>query len=93
MTLADPTGGAMGSRAFRDSLLCLSLANLYFINVWVELGNRGFDFFRGARPAATAFWAVATLIVMLSLISGSPCSCGAACHRCWRVRRRSSVSR
>ena len=67
MTLADATGGAMGGRAVRDYLLCLSLANLYFINVWAELGNRGFDFFRGARPAATAFWAVVTLITMLSL--------------------------
>ena len=33
----------------------------------MELGNRGFDFFRGARPAATALWAAVTLIVMLSL--------------------------
>ena len=67
MTLADSTGGAMGGRAFRDYLICLSLANLYFINVWVEVGNRGFDYYRGARPGATALWAVVTLIVMLSL--------------------------
>jgi Sulfatase len=67
MTLADSTGGTTGHHAFRDYLLCLSLANLHFINVWLELGNRGFDFFRGTRPAATALWAAVTLIVMLSL--------------------------
>jgi hypothetical protein len=67
MTLADSTGGAMGGRAVRDYLLCLSLANLHFLNAWLELANRGFDFFRGTRPAATALWALVTLVVMLSL--------------------------
>lgn len=55
------------SRAARDFLLCLSLANLHFLNVWLEVGNRGFDFFRGTRPPATAVWAVVTLVALLAL--------------------------
>lgn len=68
MTPAEPTVGAPRGGAVRDYLICLSLANLHFLNVWLEISNRGFDFFRGTRPAATAWWAVVTLVILLSLV-------------------------
>lgn len=51
-----------------DYLLCLSLANLHCLNLWLEAGNRGFDFFRATRPDATMLWAVLALVLVLSLV-------------------------
>lgn len=64
----EPSVGAPSGRAVRDYLSCLSLANLHFLNLWLEVSNSGFDFFRGTRPGATAWWAVATLVILLSLV-------------------------
>lgn len=68
MTPVEPPAGAWGNRAARDYLICLSLANLHILNIWLEISNRGFDFFRGTRPTATALWAALTLLFLLSLV-------------------------
>ncbi len=66
------TAGAIaprrGGSAARDYLRCLSLANLHVVNVWLEVSNRGFDFFRASRPTATMIVAAVTLVLLLSLV-------------------------
>ncbi len=52
-------GAAVG-----DWFACLSLANLYCLNVWLELANTGFDYFRRSRPSAIAIWSLLVLILL-----------------------------
>src|SRR5690606_12969339 len=68
MTSADPSAGTPRGRGISDFLICLSLANLHVLNIWLEISNSGFDFFRGTRPTATALWAALTLLILLSLV-------------------------
>jgi hypothetical protein len=61
------TGAAHRERfrqATRDALACLSLANLYCLNLWLEAGNTGFDYYRRLRPTATIVLSIVVLVLL-----------------------------
>lgn len=50
----------------REWLICLSLANLYFLNVWIELSNTSVAYLRKAPPRPAM---IAALLVQVALLA------------------------
>jgi hypothetical protein len=63
--------------SLRDALVCLSLANLYFLDVWIELGNRTHDYYMKVPPRWAMLYAAAADLALLWL-------CLLACAVLWR---------
>jgi hypothetical protein len=63
--------------SLRHAFVCLSLANLYFLDVWIELGNRTHDYYMKVPPRWAMLYAAAADLALLWL-------CLLACAALWR---------
>jgi hypothetical protein len=61
----------------RDALVCLSLANLYLLDVWIEFANRTHDYYMKVPPRWAMLFAAAADMVLLWV-------CLLVCVTLWR---------
>ena len=71
-TLAAPRTGAGRQTRLSDFLVCLSAANLCFLNVWAELQDRSFDIYRRFTLTGSLIAALVLNILLLTAVLWVP---------------------
>lgn len=70
--LGRESSGARRKSRLRDAAICLSLANLCFLNLWAKLESNYFDYFRNApRDPTAALSMLGAVIASISLVAGA----------------------
>ena len=66
-TKGSPPPNTVEQLGYKEFLASLSLANLCFLNVWIELGSTEHDYYRKLPPSANMIKATAALVVLVGI--------------------------